>query len=180
MLLLGAGLVARPPLQTRRPGRGVERPGRAGEMNHDRTPAWNAGNTNRHRQLHHDGSGPRLPLQRREQGASRYDPGNRVSRSLHCHLIDGKWDAKDWHDPYLNRKDCYKDASQPARNTAREVLAKVWTEYLAAHPQLSRQAEQAKAAHEVKQLESELADLESKAAAKRKELAAAKKRQASI
>jgi len=99
--------------------------------------------------------------------------------AYHCHLIDGKWGAKDWHDPYLNRKDCYKDASQPARNTAREVLAKAWTEYLAAHPDLSRQAEQAKAAHEVDQLESELADLESKATAKRKELAAAKKRQAS-
>jgi len=40
--------------------------------------------------------------------------------------------------------------------------------------------EQAKAAQAVKQLESELADLESKAAAKRKELTAAKKRQASI
>ena len=88
--------------------------------------------------------------------------------------------AKDWHDPYLNRKDCYKDASQPAHNTAREVLAKTWTEYLAAHPQLSRQAEQAKAAQEVKQLESELADLESKAATKRNELSAAKERQASI
>ena len=100
--------------------------------------------------------------------------------AYHCHLIDGKWGAKDWHDPYLNRKDCYKDASQPARNTAREVLAKAWTEYLAAHPQLSRQAEQAKAAQEEKQLESELADLESKAAAKRNELSAAKKRQASI
>lgn len=96
----------------------------------------------------------------------------------HCHLVDGKWTAKDYHDPYLNRKDCYKEASQAARNTAREVLAKAWTEYLAAHPELSRQAEQAKAAHEVAQLESELADLESKAAAKRGELAAAKKQQA--
>ena len=101
--------------------------------------------------------------------------------SYHCHLVDGQWTAKDWHDPYLSRKDCFgKEASQPARNTAREALAKAWSEYLAAHPQLSREAEQAKAAHEVKQLESELADLESKAAAKRKELSAAKKQQASI
>ena len=60
------------------------------------------------------------------------------------------------------------------------MLAKAWADYLAAHPRLSRQAEQAKAAHEVEQLESELADLESKAAAKRKELSATKKRQASI
>ena len=48
------------------------------------------------------------------------------------------------------------------------------------HPQLSRQAEQAKAAHEVEQLESELADRKEKAAAKRAELNAAKKQQASI
>ena len=100
--------------------------------------------------------------------------------AYHCHLVDGKWTARDYHDPYVSRKDCYKEASQPARNTAREVLAKAWTEYLAAHPDLSRQAEQAKAAHEVEQLEGELADLETKAAAKRKELSAAKKRQASI
>ena len=97
--------------------------------------------------------------------------------AYHCHLVDGKWTAKDYHDPYLNRKDCYKEASQAARNTAREVLANAWTEYLAAHPELGRQAEQAKAAHEVAQLQSELADLESKAAAKRSELAAARKRQ---
>jgi hypothetical protein len=101
--------------------------------------------------------------------------------SYHCHLVDGQWAAKDYHDPYLSRKDHFnKEASQAARNTAREALAKAWSEYLAAHPKLSRQAEHAKIAHEVKQLESELADLDSKAATKRKELAVAKKRQASI
>ena len=98
----------------------------------------------------------------------------------HCHLVDGKWTAKDYHDPYLSRKDCYKEASQPARNTARDVLAKAWTEYLAAHPELSRQAEQAKAAQEVEQVESELAELRKQAAAKAAELAAAKKRQAAL
>jgi len=107
--------------------------------------------------------------------------GIRYHASYHCHLVDGQWTAKDYNNPYLSRKDCFnKEASPPARNTAREVLAKAWADYLAAHPKLSRQAEQAKVAHEVKQLESELADLESKAAAKRKELSAAKKRQASI
>jgi len=100
--------------------------------------------------------------------------------SYHCHLVDGQWNAKDYHDPYLNRKDKYQEASQAARTTAREVLAKAWAEYLAAHPGLSRQAEQSKAAHEVEQLESELADLESNAAAKRSELAAAKKRQGDL
>ena len=101
--------------------------------------------------------------------------------SYHCHLVDGQWTAKDWHNPYLSRKDSFgKEASQPARNTAREVLAKAWAEYLAAHPKLSRQAEQAKVAHEVEQLESELADLEQKAAAKRKELDAAKQQQAAL
>jgi hypothetical protein len=97
--------------------------------------------------------------------------------AYHCHLVDGKWTAKDYHDPYLSRKDCHKEASQAARKTAREVLANAWAEYLAAHPQLSRRAEQAKATHEVAQLETELADLEAKAAAKRSELAAARKRQ---
>ena len=100
--------------------------------------------------------------------------------SYHCHLVDGQWTAKDYHDPYLNRKDKYQEASQAARKTAREVLAKAWAEYFAAHSQLSRQAEQAKAAHEVEQLESELADLKATAAAKAAELTAAKKRQASI
>jgi hypothetical protein len=100
--------------------------------------------------------------------------------SYHCHLVDGQWTAKDYHDPYLNRKDKYQEASQAARKTAREVLAKAWAEYLAAHSQLSRQAEQAKAAHEVEQLEGELADLKATAAAKAAELTAAKKRQASI
>ena len=101
--------------------------------------------------------------------------------SYHCHLVDGQWTAEDYNNPYLSRKDRFsKEASQPARKTAREVLAKAWADHLAAHPQLSRQAEQAKAAREVAQLDSELADMESKAAAKRKELSAAKKRQASI
>jgi len=101
--------------------------------------------------------------------------------SYHCRLVDGQWTAEDYNNPYLSRKDCFnKEASLPARNTARELLAKAWADYLAAHPKLGRQAEQAKAAHEVEQLQSELADLESKAAAKRKELSAAKKRQASV
>ena len=100
--------------------------------------------------------------------------------AYHCHLVDGQWTAKDWHDPYLNRKDKFQEASQPARKTAREVLAKSWTEYLAAHPGLCRQAEQAKVANEVEQLESELADLEGKARAKAAELKAVKDRQASL
>ena len=101
--------------------------------------------------------------------------------SCHLHLVDGQWTVKDYHDPYMSRKDCFnKDASQAARKTAREILAKVWTEYLAAHAGLSREAEQAKAAEQVERLESELADLESKAAAKRTELAAAKQQQAAV
>jgi hypothetical protein len=101
--------------------------------------------------------------------------------SCHLHLVDGQWTVKDYHDPYMSRKDCFnKDASQAARKTARETLAKVWTEYLAAHAGLSREAEQAKAAEQVERLESELADLESKAAAKRTELKAAKKAQAAV
>jgi hypothetical protein len=48
--------------------------------------------------------------------------GIRYHVSYHCHLVDGKWTAKDYHDPYLSRKDCFnKEASQPARNTARAV-----------------------------------------------------------
>jgi len=99
--------------------------------------------------------------------------------SYHCHLVDGAWTAKDYHDPYLSRKDCLnKEPSQPARNTAREVLAKAWAEYVAKHPALPRQAERARLAHDAEQLEGELTELENKAAAKRKELAAVKQRQA--
>ena len=101
--------------------------------------------------------------------------------SCHLHLVDGQWTVKDYHDPYMSRKDCFnKDASQAARKTAREILAKAWSEYLAAHPGLSREAEQAKAAEEVERLEGELADLESKTVAKRAELKAAKKQQAAV
>ena len=83
VLLLGAGLrrpAPAPNPEVARPGSRTARPGR--KMNHDRTAARNPGNTYRHRQLHHDGSGPRLPLQRREQRAGRDDPGNPVSRCL--------------------------------------------------------------------------------------------------
>ena len=36
--------------------------------------------------------------------------------SYHCHLVAGQWTAKDIHDPYLNRKDKYQEASQAARD----------------------------------------------------------------
>ena len=68
-------------------------------------------------------------MRQSRSGESRYHV------SYHCHLVDGQWTAKDYHDPYLSRKDCFnKEASQAARNTAREALAKAWSEYLAAHP----------------------------------------------
>ena len=100
--------------------------------------------------------------------------------SYHCHLIDGTWKAKDWHDPYLSRKDKYAEASQPARKTAAEVLSKAWTEHLAAHPELSRTADQAKAEEEIGRLASELADLQEKVSAKQAELMAANGRLATL
>jgi len=100
--------------------------------------------------------------------------------AFHCHLIDGAWQRKDWNEPYLSRKDCYKEASQPARKTAAEVLATAWTEYFVAHPTLSRQAERAKAANEVAILAEELANLEQKARAKRAELESARNRLAGL
>jgi hypothetical protein len=100
--------------------------------------------------------------------------------SYHCQLIDGAWQRKDWHDPYLSRKDKYAEASQAARKTAAEVLSKAWTEYLTAHPDLGRAAELAKAENEVEKLAGELADLQEKVQAKRAELTAAKKRLAAI
>jgi len=106
--------------------------------------------------------------------------GIRYHVSFHCHLIDGQWGAKDWHEPYLSRKDTMKEASQAARKTAGEALARAWASYLADHPRLSRKAELAKTRNEVEHLESELADVEEKAAAKRKELADAKARLAAI
>ena len=60
--------------------------------------------------------------------------------NFHCYLVDGVWTAKDWHEPYLRRKDTHGEASNAARKTARESLGRAWTEYLAAHPELSRQA----------------------------------------
>jgi hypothetical protein len=100
--------------------------------------------------------------------------------SYHCHLIDGTWKAKDWHDPYLSRKDKYAEASQPARKTAAEVLSKAWTEHLAAQPELSRTADQAKAEEEIGRLASELADLQEKVSAKQAELMAANGRLATL
>jgi hypothetical protein len=106
--------------------------------------------------------------------------GIRYHASFHCHLINGQWGAKDWHEPYLSRKDNMKEPSQAARRTAGEVLAKAWADYLADHPSLSRKAELAKTRNEVEHLEGELTDLEEKADAKRKELADAKARLAAI
>ena len=95
---------------------------------------------------------------------------------FHCYLVDGQWKAKDWHDPYLSRKDSYaKETSQAARNTAREILSKAWTEYLAANPTLTRAAALAHAQEIVERLRGELADLEQKAKDKKAETKAAEK-----
>jgi hypothetical protein len=101
--------------------------------------------------------------------------------SYHCRLIDREWTAEDYNNPYLSRKDVFnKEASQAARAVARRDLATAWSEYLAAHSDLSRQAEQASMAEQVESLESELADLRKKTADKAAELQAAKKKQVSL
>ena len=91
---------------------GSRAPGRAGEMNHDRTAARNPGNAigtvsftmteASHVYLCSEGS----------KGQAVTIRGIPYHVAYHCHLVDGKWTAKDYHDPYLSRKDCYKEASQ--------------------------------------------------------------------
>jgi len=98
--------------------------------------------------------------------------------SYHCHLINGRWTAESHRDPYLSRTD-HKEPSQP-RKTAREVLAQAWYDYLRDHPDLPLKAECAKVSHEIEQLENDLAELQKKTAAKVAELAAVKKRQATL
>ena len=114
MLLLGAGLVARPPLRTtaarranddRTDARTLETP--LGPVNFTMTEAT-------HVFLHTESRNDEAITIR----------GIPYHVSYHCHLVDGQWTAKDYNNPYLSRKDCYKDASQAARNTARKTLAK--------------------------------------------------------
>lgn len=94
--------------------------------------------------------------------------------NFHLHLIDGAWGVKDWHEPYLSRRDTYsQDASQPARKTARDVLTKAWTEYLAAHSDLSLAAEKDKAQEAIDRANGELAELREQVKAKEAELSKA-------
>jgi hypothetical protein len=102
--------------------------------------------------------------------------------SFHCYLIQGTWQTKDWHEPYLSRRDkqSCQEPSQPARKAAREILAKAWTNYLSLHADLSRLAEQARLTYEVDRLESELADLREKVAAKAAELMTLRQQEATL
>jgi hypothetical protein len=100
---------------------------------------------------------------------------------FHLHLIDGAWTTNDWHEPSLSRKDTFpSDASQPARKTAREVLTKAWTEYLAANPGLSNVAERAHAQEKIVHLVDEVAELLAKLDTKNGELTSARQYLASL
>ncbi len=85
---------------------------------------------------------------------------------FHCYLVDGVWTAKDWHEPYLSRKGS-GEPTQTARKTARETLAKAWTEFLAAHPDLTHRATLAHAQGCLDTLEGQVSELEEQLAAKR-------------
>ena len=100
--------------------------------------------------------------------------------AYHCHLMTANGTRRIGTIPTSIARTATKTPAKPARKRPAKCWQRLGPNTLPRTRDLSRQAEQAKAAHEVEQLESELADLESKAAAKRKELAAAKKRQASI
>jgi hypothetical protein len=94
--------------------------------------------------------------------------------NCHCYLVDGVWTAKDWHEPYLRRKDTHGEASNAARKTARESLGRAWTEYLAAHPELSRQAALSNAKDCLDRLEAQADDLAEQLDAKKEECRAAR------
>jgi hypothetical protein len=85
---------------------------------------------------------------------------------FHCYLVDGVWTAKDWHEPYLSRKGS-GEPTPAARKAARETLAKAWTEFLAAHPGLTRQAALTHAEKCLDTLEEQVSELEEQLAAKR-------------
>jgi hypothetical protein len=101
--------------------------------------------------------------------------GIRYHLNYHCHLIDGTWVRNDWNEPYLSRKGAEKEASQAARTTARDILDKAWTDYLAQNPGLTRLAARAHAVEQVEKLRLEVVDLEEKLHAKVAELKAAMK-----
>lgn len=95
--------------------------------------------------------------------------------SCHLYLIGGQWTTENRTDLYLTRRDRPgTDASLPARNTAKEVLCKAWTDYLAERPELTRAAAAANAKSLIITLARELDELENQASAKRTELEAVK------
>jgi hypothetical protein len=100
---------------------------------------------------------------------------------FHCHLIDGVWKNADWHEPHLSRKDCInKETSQPARKTALEALSKAWTEYLAAHPELTREAALSNAQDTVDRIKADIKELQDQISTKEDELRTAEKSLKSI
>jgi len=94
---------------------------------------------------------------------------------FHVNLVDGKWVALNWNEPYLSRKGNYAEATLAARKTTREVLTKAWTEYLAAHPELTGYAALAHAKKELDKLEEEADELKKSLCAKLVEVRAARR-----
>jgi hypothetical protein len=94
---------------------------------------------------------------------------------FHCYLVDGVWTAKDWHEPYLSRKGVGGEPSAAARKTTRETLSKAWTEFLAAHPDLTRRAALANAQDCIDNLTAEVNRLARELADKQAALKAAQK-----
>lgn len=110
---------------------------------------------------------------RTESGESVIVRGIPYHVSYHCYLIDGQWKAKDYHDPYVSRRDILKDASHAARKTIAEVLAAAWVDYLGKNPQASNQADLNHALEVKDRLAEEVAELEAKLRVKQGELRAA-------
>ena len=104
--------------------------------------------------------------------------------NYHCYLADGVWDRNhdmtSWNEPGLSRKDKYADTSTPARKTARAILNKAWTEFIAAHPEVARAAAASNSDAEIERLQAELTDLIDKTAAVKVKLDAAKLARACI
>lgn len=85
---------------------------------------------------------------------------------FHVNLVDGKWVAPNWNEPYMSRKGNYAEATLAARKTTRETLIAAWSEYLAAHPELTGYAALAHAKEEMDKLEGEADELKKNLCAK--------------
>lgn len=85
---------------------------------------------------------------------------NRVPYYVNSHLYlqrDGTWARKDWHDPYMTRKDSsLKEPSQAARDTAHASIKVAWEDFIAGNQDLLVEGERRNLNNEVGKAEEEI------------------------